>query len=477
MAFESDLTTTTAVCKESKTCNGNVSSLRRCLMCLRGFHFECQRLTIPKLQFDENWLAITVMFWSSLFHTFHISQNSKHRCGCFQSEDFVHFEGKLSSCCQIPCTSVSGDDTELSFAHRVATQDPLFLYCIDVDIIKNSKPAPTGLRTIRSGEIVIGCYVNQPSSSRPARQIFVAIVCCKCPYNSNNVVVRFQSSSDHLYQFSGGFFSIRADRLVSPYNCVLQHLPKTTVLGIPGLKNHLGFIATFNEHQIEIGDFLQYQNKDRTLSCLSIIVGFIYETNKWNIIVVVDPTPSGGTDNGWKSRLCLIQSSTLFSDVAVGSMVIWRLLSMKPKTKKLVDEVIHCTRETVGIHASQGGVITADLSQIMKYRIAKVQQNKDEASTIYDLNGKVQFPESTSNEESTIFIHPARVMIHVDRFHLFIILMHIIRNINNIYRPDFYKIDKMRTIIPRNLTQGLQMLKNVAARLQHLAAENLNQYL
>lgn len=293
-------------------------------------------------------------------------------------------------------------------------QEPIYLYCLDVDVIKSEKPTPINLGTIRIGDIVIGCYVNKKFSPTPVRQLFVAIVCCKCPKDPNNVVVRFQSSSDHLYEFGGGFFSIRAGRLVSPYNCVLQHLSGTTVCGIPGLNNHLGFVSTINNNQIQIGDFFQFQNKGKTLSCLCLIVGFVFEGTNWNIVVVVDPTPSGAVDNGWKSRLCIIQSTSLTDELQTGGLVTWRQLALNPMTKKLITEVIHNTHETMGIHAREGHVITASIKQILNYRIAHVKQNKDVTSTIRE--GAVKFPVSTSTSDMEIvFSHSGRLIMPIDR--------------------------------------------------------------
>jgi hypothetical protein len=295
----------------------------------------------------------------------------------------------------------------------VVTQEPVFLYCLDVDVIKSDRPAPINLGTIHIGDIVIGCYVNKHSPPTPVRQLFVAIVCCKCPKNPNNVVVRFQSSSDHLYEFSGGFFSIRAGRLVSPYNCVLQHLSGTTVCGIPGLNNHLGFISDVNNYQIQIGDFFQFLNKDRSLSCLCLIVGFVFDDTNWNIVVVVDPTPSGAIDNGWRSRLCIIQSSSLKYEIQTGCVVTWRQLPLNPMTKRLITEVIHNTHETIGIHARQGAVITNDVKQILNYRIAQVKQNKDATSTIH--GGPVKWPVTSSKSDvHVVFSHAGRLIMDIN---------------------------------------------------------------
>ena len=333
------------------------------------------------------------------------------RCGCFRKEDYVFQDQseKLSNHCINPLSFTAGEDTGLQFASRPATNESVFLYCIDVAVIASDTQAPKNLGNILTGDIVIGCYVNQKSSSTPVRQLFVAIVCCKCQSNCDNVVVRFQSPSDHLYQFTGGFFSICAARLVSPYNCVVQHTAKVTVCGIPGLNNHLGFTAKIEDRHIDIGDFIHYTKPDSPFLCL--VVGMIFVKKSWHIIVVLDPTPSGFLDNIWIRRLCTVQLRLIFPTPL--DMHIAHVDRLGFECNKLIQEVIENTRDVVGQHVHNEGVIVSDITAITKFRENELRSNPKDPTT--STRGRFSYPESR-NDANIKYSHPGRLIFDLRRW-------------------------------------------------------------
>lgn len=233
---------------------------------------------------------------------------------------------------------------------------------------------------------MVGTYVTSSAhkTSKPVRQIFVAIVCGIACDDYRYVVVRFQTSADHHYQFSGKFHSINANRLVSPYNCILQHSPKFTVCGIPGIRHNLGWSATCGEELFEIGDMFSYKKSFSKDMCICVLVGMVMESNSWRLILVVDPIP---TDQAlWKNRIGLIISRTMCTNIQNGTSKQFSFKKLPHKTQQLADEVIQHTRDVVGLHCDQGGILTAELSSVIANRHKEITGMK------------------LDNEESTFFI-------------------------------------------------------------------------
>jgi hypothetical protein len=176
----------------------------------------------------------------------------------------------------------------------------------------------------------------------------------------------------------------------------------------------LGFVGTFNDHQFEIGDLLQYNRPASIFNCLCVIVAFVFENQKWNFVLVVDPTPSGNTNNGWRSRLCLTPSTTVTNNLKIGSMILNKFQDIPPKTQKLSNEVIEHTRHLVGNHADKGGIITSDIVSIARFRENELQLTKDESST-FTKKGIPKCPESPS-PETFILMKPGRLFIDIDKY-------------------------------------------------------------
>lgn len=329
-----------------------------------------------------------------------------HRCGCQNTCDYVYFDGKYGNIVNNDDPSVhAGESLNLLYAHHHVTRIPSYLLCLNVHTFDDSGLTPKDLESICCGDIVIGTYVNQQNSSKPSRQIFVAVVCGLTQNDKREVVVRFQSASDTFYEFTGGFACVQANRLVSPFNCVLTQSPKHTICGIPGIRGQLAWFADISNTQFTIGDFITCKKGNTNIMCLCVLVGITSDVNNWRLIFVVDPTPSDHTK--WKDRLGIVMSRTVVSGIVSKNIDHIKVDRLPMRTIQLADLVIQHTRDVVGKHCDIGGIITTDVGTVISNRYKELSKNTDEHTTFVTGTTPV-LPRCSSDSTKEIHMFPGR---------------------------------------------------------------------
>jgi hypothetical protein len=321
-------------------------------------------------------------------------------------------DGKLEDIVSVDDPQLeAGETLDMIYAHHHDTKIPAYLLCVNVNSYDDTRLPPMDLESICCGDIVTGTFVNQQSSSKANRQIFVAVVCGLTRQDNREVVIRFQSSSDSFYEFTGGFARVQSNRLVSPFNCILTQSPKYTICGIPGLRGHLVWRAKFDDSSFTIGDVISYKKGSTNFTFICVLVGITSDAKQWKFIFAVDTAPS--QEATWKDRLSIVPSRNVLSAISTRSILHFPVKDLPIRTIELSDLVIKHTRDVVGKHCDKGDIITCDIGTVVSTRYKYVTKNKDEDTTLND--GVHAILPKSNSESAKVHIHPGRYLENIQR--------------------------------------------------------------